>query len=52
MSRVNEEGGTASTAFLGFPISTACKTGTADFSDKQYEIGRAPYATYISYAPF
>lgn len=52
MSRVNEEGGTASTAFLGFPISTAGKTGTADFSDKQYEIGRAPYATYISYAPF
>ena len=52
MSRVNEEGGTASTAFLGFPIATAGKTGTADFSDKQYEIGRAPYATYISYAPF
>ena len=52
MSRVNEEGGTASTAFLGFPISTAGKTGTADLSDKQYEIGRAPYATYISYAPF
>lgn len=47
----NEEGGTASTAFQGFPIKTAGKTGTADSSEKQKEIGRSPYATYVSYAP-
>ena len=32
-------------------IETAGKTGTADFSDKQYEVGRAPFATYVSFAP-
>ncbi|RII32535.1 penicillin-binding protein [Clostridium chromiireducens] len=47
----NEEGGTASTAFAGFPIKTAGKTGTADFSTDQREKGRSPYATYVSYAP-
>ena len=49
----NEEGGTASNAFAGFPtqIQTAGKTGTADSSEKQKEIGRSPYATYVSYAP-
>mgnify|MGYP001350180042 CR=1 FL=1 len=48
----NEEGGTAKAAFQGFPIETAGKTGTADFGDEhQREIGRSPYATYVSYAP-
>lgn len=52
MSRVNnEESGTATAKFRGFPISTAGKTGTADFSTNQKERGRAAYATYISYAP-
>jgi penicillin-binding protein 2 len=47
----NEEGGTGSTTFANFPIKTAGKTGTADFSTTQREIGRDPYATYVSYAP-
>lgn len=52
MSRVNnEEGGTARAKFLGFPITTAGKTGTADFREDQKEYGRAPYATYVSFAP-
>lgn len=52
MSRVNnEEGGTARAKFLGFPITTAGKTGTADLRENQKEYGRAPYATYASFAP-
>lgn len=52
MAKVNEEeGGTAKAAFTGFPIPTAGKTGTADFSNTQNEIGRSPYATYVSFAP-
>lgn len=47
----NEEGGTASSTFANFPIKTAGKTGTADFSTTQRDIGRDPYATYVSYAP-
>lgn len=53
MSKVNtEDSGTAAQAFIGFPISTGGKTGTADFRDDQYDLGRAPYATYVSFAPF
>ncbi|AOR22674.1 penicillin-binding transpeptidase domain-containing protein [Clostridium taeniosporum] len=52
MSRVNtEEGGTAASTFSNFPILTAGKTGTADFREDQEQIGRSPYATYISFAP-
>ncbi|MBE6063144.1 MAG: penicillin-binding protein [Clostridium butyricum] len=52
MSRVNnEEGGTARAKFIGFPIPTAGKTGTADFRENQKEYGRAPYAIYVSFAP-
>ena len=53
MKRVNEdeENGTASTVFTNFPISTAGKTGTADFREDQTEVGREPYATYVSFAP-
>lgn len=51
----NDEDGTAIKAWNGFPefIQTAGKTGTADFGDgeKQYEVGRAPFATYVSFAP-
>lgn len=48
----NDEGGSAAAAFRGFPMNTGGKTGTADFNPKiQKEIGRAPYATYVSFAP-
>lgn len=45
----NEAEGTAKTAFEGFPIETAGKTGTADVN--QEDKGRKPYAVYASYAP-
>lgn len=52
MEAVNsEQEGTGSSTFLSFPIPTAGKTGTADFSTTQREVGRDPYATYVSYAP-
>ncbi|WP_294372148.1 penicillin-binding transpeptidase domain-containing protein [uncultured Clostridium sp.] len=52
MSKVNsDDSGTAAARWQGFPIQTGGKTGTADFSDTQEERGRAPYATYISFAP-
>jgi len=55
MESVNDgEDGTAAAAFAGFPtniIRTAGKTGTADSRDNQYEVGRAPYATYVGFAP-
>ncbi|AQS08540.1 penicillin-binding protein 2B [Clostridium saccharobutylicum] len=47
----NSAEGTAKTAFEGFPIETAGKTGTADVSSTQEQIGRKPYAVYASYAP-
>ena len=52
MSKVNQDdSGTAFLTFNGFPIETGGKTGTADFRADQKDIGRAPYATYISFAP-
>lgn len=52
MKRVNSsEDGTAKAAFANFPIETAGKTGTADFSEDQKDYGREPYATYIGFAP-
>ncbi len=52
MTAVNQEAdGTGSSTFLGYPIPTAGKTGTADVSDDQLEKGREPYATYVSFAP-
>lgn len=52
MSAANEQdGGTAAAVFRNFPIPTAGKTGTADFSNTQREVGRAPFATYVSFAP-
>lgn len=47
----NDEGGTAASVFASFPIKTGGKTGTADFGEGQTEVGRAPYATYVSFAP-
>ena len=53
MKKVNsEEEGTAAAVFAGFPIDTAGKTGTADFRTDQKELGREPYATYVSFAPY
>lgn len=52
MSKVNEdESGTAAATFMNFPIKTGGKTGTADFRADQTDYGRAPYATYVSFAP-
>lgn len=52
MKRVNnDEDGTATNTWDGFPIKTAGKTGTADFREDQDELGRAPFATYVSFAP-
>lgn len=52
MSKVNnDDSGTAASKWQGFPITTGGKTGTADFAENQKERGRAPYATYISFAP-
>lgn len=52
MSKVNQDdSGTAFATFNGFPIQTGGKTGTADFRADQKDIGRSPYATYISFAP-
>lgn len=48
----NSEDGTAASTFADFPIETAGKTGTADFKENQKELGRQPYATYVSFAPF
>ncbi|MGL4875734.1 MAG: peptidoglycan D,D-transpeptidase FtsI family protein [Clostridium sp.] len=44
--------GTAVASFGSFPIPTAGKTGTADVSADQRSYGRAPYATYIGFAPY
>ncbi|MGL5646597.1 MAG: penicillin-binding transpeptidase domain-containing protein [Clostridium sp.] len=44
--------GTAIASFGNFPIPTAGKTGTADVSADQRTYGRAPYATYIGFAPY
>lgn len=52
MSKVNnDDSGTATSKWQGFPITTGGKTGTADFAENQKERGRAPYATYVSFAP-
>lgn len=52
MSKVNsDDSGTAASKWRGFPIATGGKTGTADFAENQKERGRAPYATYVSFAP-
>ena len=52
MRRANDaDEGTASSVFNSFPIPTAGKTGTADYSNDQRTYGRSPYATYVSFAP-
>ncbi|MBD7910654.1 MULTISPECIES: penicillin-binding transpeptidase domain-containing protein [Clostridium] len=47
----NDDSGTARGTWEGFPINTAGKTGTADVKEDQTDYGRAPYATYVSFAP-
>ncbi|WP_297634066.1 penicillin-binding transpeptidase domain-containing protein [uncultured Clostridium sp.] len=52
MRRANDgEQGTAASVFKTFPISTAGKTGTADYHNDQRSFGRSPYATYVSFSP-
>ncbi|MBK1811352.1 penicillin-binding protein [Clostridium sp. YIM B02505] len=43
--------GTARIHFVGFPILTAGKTGTATYKDKEEEYGRSDYSVYVSFAP-
>ncbi|MGL4875736.1 MAG: penicillin-binding transpeptidase domain-containing protein [Clostridium sp.] len=52
MAKANDgDQGTAASTFVNFPIPSAGKTGTADYSNTQREYGRSPYATYVSFAP-
>ncbi|GAA0177354.1 penicillin-binding transpeptidase domain-containing protein [Clostridium sediminicola] len=48
---VSEPRGTALSAFKGFPIKHAGKTGSATFASYQDKIGRTSFGTYIGYAP-
>jgi penicillin-binding protein 2 len=52
MRKVTEEGGTASRAFVNFPIPTGGKTGSASVSQFQKSQGRAAYAWYVGFAPY
>lgn len=51
MRKVTEEGGTASAAFVGFPIPTGGKTGSASVSKGQERHGRSAYGWFIGFAP-
>jgi penicillin-binding protein 2 len=58
MSMVNNgtEEGTARAHFVGFPIKTAGKTGTATYKETvgnvhQEDYGRSDYSVYVSFAP-
>ena len=44
--------GTATAAFVGFPIPNGGKTGTATYKTDQDKYGRAAYAEYIGFAPY
>ena len=47
------EQGTGATAFEGFPIDIAGKTGSSTFNqEKQDALGRTSYATYVGFAPY
>lgn len=52
MKKVNEEGGTASVVFRNYPIETGGKTGTAQFSKYQSDMGRAAYGWFAGFAPY
>jgi penicillin-binding protein 2 len=45
------EDGTAASAFTGFGMETAGKTGSATFSTSQEGYGRTSYALFLGYAP-
>ena len=51
MRKVTEDGGTTSTAFNNFPISTGGKTGSATFNKKQHDFGRESTGIYVGFAP-
>lgn len=60
MVKVNQQGegetggGTSAQWWVGFPISTGGKTGTASYtsnSNDQKAVGRGPYGVYVSFAP-
>lgn len=51
MRKVTEEGGTAVTAFKGFPYPTGGKTGSASVSPGQTKHGRSAYGWYVGFAP-
>lgn len=44
--------GTSRSAFLGFPILNAAKTGSATFDDDQDDMARTSAATFIGFAPY
>lgn len=52
MLAVNDKDGTAASAFEGFPIPTAGKTGSATFRKDQADFGRTSYAVYVGFAPY
>jgi penicillin-binding protein 2 len=43
--------GTARIHFVGFPIRTAGKTGTATYNTNEEDFGRSDYSVYVSFAP-
>lgn len=51
MRKVNEEG-TAANIFGDYPIATGGKTGTAQFGEKQEEVGRYAYGWFLGFAPY
>ena len=45
--------GTGATAFIGYPLTHAGKTGSSNFSqDKEDALGRTSYAVYLGFAPY
>ncbi len=49
---VDNPSGTAYSAFKGFPIASAGKTGSATFASYQEKIGRTAYGVYMGFAPY
>ncbi len=51
MGEVTQEGGTAASAFRGFPIKTGGKTGSATISEWLQNKGRGNYGWFLGFAP-
>ncbi|WP_461207237.1 penicillin-binding transpeptidase domain-containing protein [Clostridium sp. DL1XJH146] len=49
---IDNTSGTAYSAFEGFPITSAGKTGSATFATYQEKIGRTAYGVYMGFAPY